>query len=129
VLATQHPPRAVDGRRPVRRLLRHIGGGQDFGAYCPQEDAVAGHIALFNRVPPIGGGLYCLHLIVENQICRDVRQGDADEDALDYAIGGGSSWQKSENSQDPICCDPICLKNASTPPRLFPALHLRRWFS
>jgi len=45
VLTAQHPPRAVDGRRPVRRLLRHIGHGQDFGAYSPQEEAVAGHIA------------------------------------------------------------------------------------
>ena len=34
-LAGEPPPRAVDGRRPVRRLLRHIDGGQHFGACGP----------------------------------------------------------------------------------------------
>jgi len=97
VLATQRPPLAVDSRRPVHRLLRHIGHGQEFGAYGPQHDAVAGHIALRNRVPPVGRGLYCLRLIVEDQGCRDDRQGDADEDALDYAAGVGSFWQEGEN--------------------------------
>jgi hypothetical protein len=114
VLAVQLLPRTIDGRRPVRSLLRHIGGGQEFGAYSPQEDAVAGHIALHNRVPPVGRGLYCLRLIVENQICRDVRQGDADEDALDYAAGDGSFWQEGEN--DPICRDPICREKYQQSP-------------
>ena len=45
-LAGQPPPRAVDGRRPVRGLLHHIDGGQDSGAGGPQEDAIAGLAAL-----------------------------------------------------------------------------------
>ena len=49
MLAAQRPPRAVHGRRPVRRLLRHIDGGQGFGAGGPQEDAIAG-LAAFTVV-------------------------------------------------------------------------------
>lgn len=106
MLATQRPPRAVDGRRPVHRLLRHIGGGQDFGAYGSQEDATAGHIALPNRVPPIGGGLYCLHLIVENQICRDPIcrekcQQSPHDDSLQYICDDGSPEHDGEH---PFAC-------------------------
>jgi hypothetical protein len=65
--------------------LRHIGGGQDFGAYGPQEDAVAGHIELFNRVPPIGRGLCCLHLFTLDLI-NDLQPNNSDAYILYQAL-------------------------------------------
>jgi len=73
---------------------------------------------LHNRVPPVGRGLYCLRLIVENQICRDVRQGDTDEDALDYAVGVVLSGRKLK-ILNPMMIR-FAAKNANNPPTMIP---------
>ena len=73
---------------------------------------------LHNRVPPVGRGLYCLRLIVENQIYRDVRQGDTDEDALDYAVGVVLSGRKLK-ILNPMMIR-FAAKNANNPPTMIP---------
>ena len=80
--AVQRLPRAVDGRRPVRRLFRHIDGGQDFGACGPQEDAIAGLAAFQGGAPTVDGRRHGLDHCVHNDICREKRQHAADDDCL-----------------------------------------------
>ena len=82
VLAGEPPPRAVDGRRPVRRLLRHIDGGQVSGAGGPQEDAIAGLAACEGGAPPVDGRSHGFHHHVHDDLCREKRQHSAEDDAL-----------------------------------------------
>ncbi len=75
-------PRAVAGRRPIGRLLHHIGGGQVSGAGGPQEEAIAGLAACGGGVPPVDGRGHGFHHRVHNNLCREKRQHAADNDAL-----------------------------------------------
>ncbi len=81
-LAGEPPPRAVDGRRPVRSLLHHIDGGQHFGAGGPQEDAIAGLAAFEGGAPTVDSRGHGFNHRVHNDLCREKRQHAADDDSL-----------------------------------------------
>jgi len=81
-LTGEPPPRAVDGRRPVRSLLRHIDSGQVPGACGPQEDAITGLTAFEGGAPPVDGRGHGFHHNIHNDLCREKRQHAADDDSL-----------------------------------------------